>query len=254
LTVDAWTVSAAGTAAGLPAVSMMAALIGIALGVVALLALVAYLQSRERDTDVDYIELKAGAEELYQHAVRVAQKMTRARSVAAQARARWLAAEDVAEAARQAHDLTEATLEQVRYTAAQARATRENWPPHPVAYQGREQDISRAALAAYRRGDISVDELREVFRRAGDWDPVLEQHDQEVERAAVVERQARRAYTDAVMAARAAGEQTRIAEVAAQALSDEAAEAAAEASEAGEVAASYAPRSRKARARPRNQR
>jgi hypothetical protein len=252
--VDAWTVSAAGTAAGLPAASMWAALIGVTVGVLALLALVTWLQSRDRDSDVDYAELKAAAEELYGHAVTVAKKMTRAKSVAAQYRARWLMAEDAAEVARQAHDMAEAALEQARYTAQQARATRGNWPPHPVAYQGREQEISRAAMAAYRRGDISVDELREVFRRAGDWDPVLEQHDQEAERAAAVERQARRAYTDALAVARAAGEQTRVAEVAAQALSDEAAEAAEEASAAGEVADAYAPRSRRGRARPRNQR
>ncbi|HET6213979.1 MAG TPA: hypothetical protein VFE14_14035, partial [Micromonosporaceae bacterium] len=104
------------------------------------------------------------------------------------------------------------------------------------AEQNLEREVSRAALAAYRRGDLSVDQLREVFRRTGGWDPVLEQREREVASLRAEAHRAHRAYDAAVAAERAAASATGIADVAAHALAEEATDAAADARAAREAA------------------
>ena len=92
--------------------------------------------------------------------------------------------------------------------------------------------MSRAALSAYRRGDISVRELREVWRRTADWDPAQEERERISRPVRIEQAAARRVYDRAAAEARRAERAARVAEVAAQALVDEAAQAAAEAHEA----------------------
>jgi hypothetical protein len=105
-------------------------------------------------------------------------------------------------------------------SAGRAEPPEEPAPPH---------DLSRAALAAFRRGDLSVEQLRAVFRRFSGWDARLEQHEREVLRRRAAERDAHRRYTIAAAAERDANHEVDVATVAARAWTDEAAEAAEEA-------------------------
>src|SRR6201999_390173 len=108
--------------------------------------------------------------------------------------------------------------------------------PHTAEDQHRAHEVSSAALAAYRRGELTVDELRAVFARAGDWDPEQEKREREAERLAAYEGSVRRAYDIAVAAVRVASERLHVAEVAAAATTQEAVDAAVEAQLAADQA------------------
>jgi hypothetical protein len=110
-----------------------------------------------------------------------------------------------------------------------ARAGRHDEPDEQT--QARERDVSRAALDAYRRGELSVEVLRTVFGRA-EPDPAQDGREREADRLAIAEAQARRAFEHAVVAARMAREDLHVAEVADEASQQEAANAAHEAHEA----------------------
>jgi hypothetical protein len=103
--------------------------------------------------------------------------------------------------------------------------------------------VSRAALAAYRRGDLTLEQLREVYRRSSGWDPAQEEREREAERRGIAERAARRNFDRVAAAARRAEQAVRVAELAADALVEEAATAAAEA----ELARASKPRRRRSR-------
>jgi hypothetical protein len=142
------------------------------------------------------------------------------------------------DAARLAYDEAEAHRDGIgaRYDAAQLayaealRAVRDNQPAPPTPVQeARRREVDGAALAAYRRGELSVDELRAVFARTGDRDAGQEALEQEAQRLAAREGELRRGYDIAVAAARVAGERLHIAEVAAAATVQEAVDAAVEA-------------------------
>ncbi|WP_173056342.1 hypothetical protein [Phytohabitans houttuyneae] len=96
----------------------------------------------------------------------------------------------------------------------------------------RQRDVSRAALAAYRRGELSVDELRAVWRQAGDWDPDVEERERRADHLRAEELAARRAYERAALVARQAAEALWDAEAQSRAMAGEARAAAAEAHEA----------------------
>jgi hypothetical protein len=96
----------------------------------------------------------------------------------------------------------------------------------------RQREVSRAALSAYRRGELSVDELREVFHRSGDWDPEHEELDRRTSHLRAEELAARRAYERAAQVARRAYEALRAAETQSREMSGEAMAAAVEAHEA----------------------
>jgi hypothetical protein len=97
-------------------------------------------------------------------------------------------------------------------------------PPGPLS-----PDVSSAAFAAYRRGDISVDELRAVFVWSTGWDSQLERRERTVLRGRVAERDAHRRYDTAAAAERLAYRGLDVADAAARAWADEAAAAAVEA-------------------------
>jgi hypothetical protein len=148
------------------------------------------------------------------------------------------------EAARLAYDEAEAHRDGVeqRYDAAQRayagalRAVRDNQPAPPTAEQRlRRHEVDSAALAAYRRGELSVDELRAVFDRTGDRSAGQEALEQEAQRLGAREGELRRGYDIAVAAARVAGERLHVAEVAAEACAQEAVDAAVEAQLAAEA-------------------
>jgi hypothetical protein len=185
---------------------------------------------------VDRKNLRALAQELSAHADSAAGQAARARAALAGA----TAALATAEAAR--------TRAEAEYDAARAasgdalRSTRVG-PPDPVIEE-RERHVSRAALDAYRRGDLSVEGLRTVFGHV-DPSPQRERREREADRLALAESQARRAFAHAVAAARVAREELHVVEVAEAAVRQEAADAALEAQEAALAVRATTPRWRR---------
>ncbi|GAB3815224.1 hypothetical protein [Micromonospora zhanjiangensis] len=228
-------------------------------------------------------QLRAEAEELAAHATAAQVDAGRAAAVAVEARAAVASAEQLRDEAWAAQETAERAYEEAWRAAAEGRAATGGVPiprptdPGPAERAAgpdsagpdsaereragqenagpdsaeREREVSRAALSAYRRGDISVQQLREVWRRTADWDPVQEERERLAERCRIERAAARRVHDRAAAAARRAEQAARVAEVAAQALVDEAAQAAVEAHEA--LLAATPPttrRSRSARRKP----
>jgi hypothetical protein len=167
-------------------------------------------------------QLGALAAELTAHAQSAAEHADRARAALDAARVALAAAE----AARSS---AEATFDATR--AARADAVRAMRAAHPdAAAEARERDVSRAALDAYRRGELPVEVLRTVFGQP-DPDPAREAREREADRLAFAESQARRAFQQAVAAERVAREELHVAEVADAAVRREASDAAIEVEE-----------------------
>lgn len=217
-------------ATGVTAVSAL--LIG---GGVVFLALVvlAVMTDRPRTPRPDPVRLRAAAEQLEAHALATQTEAGRAAAIATQARAVLVAAEQARDEAWAVLETAERDHQRALQSALAGRETAARAPtPEPVPGRERDREVSRAALAAYRRGDISLAELREVFRRAGDWDPAQEERERNLERGGMRLTMARRAYDQAAALARRAGQEARVAEDAAQELLAEATAAATEAREA----------------------
>lgn len=98
-----------------------------------------------------------------------------------------------------------------------------------ASVEAERREVQRAALGAYRRGDITIEQLRTVYARFSGADGGRERHEREVQRRHAAERAAHRGYVAAAEAERAAYRAADIAVVAAQALAEEAAESAEEA-------------------------
>lgn len=206
----------------------------IAGGVVlfALLAL-AVLTDRPRSPRPDPERLRAAAEELELYAVASQTEAGRAAAVAGAARVALAEAErnrDQAwadqEAAERAYDRAWQAVLAGREAAAGA--------PIPDSEPDPERDrrVSRAALAAYRRGDLSLPQLREVFRRSGSWDPAQEDRERQLDLGRMRLAEARRAYDRAAALARRAEQEVRTTEDVAWELLSEATRSVAEAWEA----------------------
>jgi hypothetical protein len=175
---------------------------------------------------VNRADLAAFAEELAAHAHSAAAQAARARAALA-------AALDAMSAAEAARAQAEAAYDAARLAHLNAQQNGRAGRPRTTDPQieAREREVSRAALAAYRRGELSVDILRTVFGRT-DPDPTQEQRDRELDRLALAETKARRAFQQATAAARLAREELHVAEVADAAVHQEAAESALEAQDA----------------------
>jgi hypothetical protein len=184
-------------------------------------------------------QLPVLAEELSAHADSAAAQAVRAQAAVAAARTALTSAEAVRSRAEAEYDSARGAYDALLRTAA------DRSDPDREA---RERDVSRAALAAYRRGELSVEALRSVFGRP-DPGPVREEQERVADRLALAERQARRAFQQAVAAARVAREELHVVEVAEAAVRHEAAEAALEAQDAVLAARIAHPRSWSERAR-----
>jgi hypothetical protein len=187
--------------------------------------------------DPDVIDpdvIVAEADELAAHAEHATRQAETATAAVETVRQRYAEAERRRAALEADYDAAQA-----RYAEAlrSLRAGRRG-PPTPEQ-RDRSHEVSSAALAAYRRGELTVDELRTVFARAGEWDPVQEAREREAERLAADVGSARRAYDIAVADARVAGERLHVAEVAAEATTQEAVDAAVEAQVAADEAGRY---------------
>jgi hypothetical protein len=121
--------------------------------------------------------------------------------------------------------------------------------PDPHA-QAREREASRAALDAYRRGELPVEVLQTVFGRA-EPDPRQDEWAREADRLALAEAQARRAFDRAVVVARMAREDLHVAEIADAATQQEAIAAAMEAQEAQIALQAVTPAKRRGSSRRR---
>ena len=222
--------------------------------VLALLAL-AVLAERPPTKRPDPVQSRADAEELAAHAARAQADAGRAVAIAVEVREDVLAAERARDDAWAAQEAAERAYQRALAVALDGRQEMVEPPEIPVEADDdrgdREHDVSRAALSAYRRGDISVQELREVWRRAGDWDPEQEERERLAERCRVQHTAARHVYERAAAQVRRTRQAARVAEVAAQALLDEAAISAVEAHEALLATEGVAERQRRRRTRRR---
>jgi hypothetical protein len=98
-----------------------------------------------------------------------------------------------------------------------------------VTNEALQAETTHAAFAAYRRGDITSEQLREVFSRAGGWTP---EHDRLSRRSTELrqeETDAIRAREAATAAEQAAGERAHVAALTARTRDEEARNAVADA-------------------------
>ncbi|NUR72460.1 MAG: hypothetical protein HOU81_16720 [Hamadaea sp.] len=93
-------------------------------------------------------------------------------------------------------------------------------------------EASRAAMVAYRQGVISVEQLQTLWQQIDGWDATHEEQSHELTRFRAEDVEARRRYDAAALLERSARQAYEIAQVAARALTDEAADAAGEAQQA----------------------
>jgi hypothetical protein len=199
---------------------------------------------RVRPTPAEVMRMRADAEALGRHAVAAVAAAQRAHARAAQAQARCTAAQQAREAAIQRHEAAYRAYETARLKLAES-GTPPAVPDPPAGARADGEDgdghqLERAALAAYRGGFLSVDELTEIWRRASGWSPQQEQREHEMARLRADERDARRGVHAATAAERLAGKEAGVAEVAARAMADEASEAIEEARLAREAAEAWA--------------
>jgi hypothetical protein len=241
------------TGEALVELTAVSALLLIAGGVVFGLVVLAAIAERPRRVPrPDPAKLRAAAQELANYAGRTHAVAGRAAAVAIEARERLAAAEEARESAWRAQEAAGAAWQEALY----ARPGRD---PAAVDLElvaagdvegpdgDRQREVTRAALSAYRRGELSVDELRDVWRRAGDWDPEREERDRRAARLRAEELAARRAYERAALVARQATEALWAAETTSRAMSGEAIAAAAEAHEALLVTQRYAGKAKRGR-------
>jgi hypothetical protein len=218
------------------ALGVWAALVGGALLVAAGLMAVAWLQRdrggprRERPAapgPQHCTRLHLEAAELARHAALAATAAERAEADAAAAHHRYLAAQRTREQAWREYEAAYRSCQEVR------RANRvlvgAGAAAGPVDRTDAAEQVERAALAAYRRGDLDVEELRLVLRRANGWNPSAEQRERDVTIGRSAETRASRAYYAASTAERQARRSADVTFVAARALAQEAAVAAYEA-------------------------
>ncbi|MCL7457305.1 hypothetical protein AB0I85_24680 [Micromonospora echinofusca] len=101
----------------------------------------------------------------------------RATTTAARLRAEWLAAQEEVEAAWQAYEAAEADVRRLAVAEAMPlpRTVRT-----PAEYAERERFLHRAALDAYWRKELSVEQLSDVFAHRDGWDPRLHPVEQEL--------------------------------------------------------------------------
>ncbi len=161
------------------------------------------------------------------HATEAAERAERAAAAVGAARERLALAEAERDRVESGYD---AAREAYAAALRAAQAGRDRVPTAVEEDRGRE--VTRAAMAAYRRGEISVDQLHAVFARAGRFDPAQQEREREAQRLAAEEGLVRLAYDRAVAEVRAASEGLHVAEVAAAAYTQEAVDAAIEAEQA----------------------
>ncbi|MET7392368.1 hypothetical protein ABZS66_02580 [Dactylosporangium sp. NPDC005572] len=172
--------------------------------------------------------LRTEAGELIRQAAATAAAAKRAQLTVVEAQARRDAAQQAREVAWTAFDVAQQAYQDALDAASTHAASVE--AASDVDEDGK-RELSRAALDAFKRGDITVDALEQVFKGVSGADPLVELQAREVELRRSAESRARRLYEAAAAAERNAVKLADVALVAAQALAEEAAEVAEEAAE-----------------------
>ncbi|AVT30429.1 hypothetical protein C6361_14035 [Plantactinospora sp. BC1] len=215
---------------GIDALSALLIAGGVVLFSLLVLAVVA---DRPRTPRPDPERLRAAAEELEAYAVATQTDAGRAAAIAAAARVALAEAERHRDEAWAYQETAEREYDRAWQAVL---AGREEASRAPAADTGsdpeRDRAVGRAALAAYRRGDLSLPQLREVFRRTGNWDPAQEERERLLDLARMRLAEARRAYDRTAALARRAEQEVSSAEAAAWELLSEANRSVAEAREA----------------------
>jgi hypothetical protein len=167
---------------------------------------------------------RAERAEWLRHAAAVAARAEEADAQLAAAQAEVAAAErDRLDAWRELEE-AQATHDQAHRRYQQAAGQSGAVGPDPTG----QREVAAAALAAYRRGDLSGEQLWRVWGWGTGWDPALAQRERELLRARAAQREANLRYRVAAGRERTALAGTEVAEVQARALAEEAATAAAE--------------------------
>jgi hypothetical protein len=203
---------------------------GLIAAVLLAMAVLAMLVAREHRTEAppappgDCKALMAEARELDGIAQAAFAKALEANDVAARAQIGLEEAEAVRDLASQEQDLAAKALQQAIDTFAAAPATVVS------AVNGSDtREASRAAMAAYRRGAISVEQLQALWQQIDGWDQHQEDQAHELTRLRGEDAGARRKFDAAALAERTARQVAEVTQVAARALTQEAADAAEEA-------------------------
>ncbi|MEU6072888.1 hypothetical protein [Micromonospora sp. NPDC047074] len=123
------------------------------------------------------LERAEEARDRSRYAEEVAVAAERAATTAARLRAEWLTAQEEVEAAWQAYEAAEADVRRLANAEAMPlpRTVRT-----PAEYAERERFMHRAALDAYWRKELSVEQLSDVFAHRDGWDPRLHPVEQEL--------------------------------------------------------------------------
>jgi hypothetical protein len=178
-------------------------------------------RSGKRD---DCATLRAECEQLRVIAAQAATAATQAAAEAEAAHNEYVAAQRTADDARRA--LQQIVRDSVELATALSSLEKTALTPQQQQLQTEVRD---AAFAAYRRGDISSDQMREVFKRAEGWTP---EHDRLSKRATEVraeETELTRLRDNAVLAEETAAERARTTANAARLLDEQSRTAAADA-------------------------
>jgi hypothetical protein len=204
--------------------------------------------------------LRIEAGELIRQAAATAAAAKRAQITVTEAQARSVAATQAREQAWAVFDVAQKAYQEALKGAGEVSSDL----PAGEQDEDTKREVSRAALDAFKRGDITVDALEQVFKGVAGADPLQELAAREVELHRTAESRARRLYEAAAAAERAAVKAADVAVVAAAALAQEAAEVAEEAAElrdtldaarqAGITASTLGGRPRIPRQRTRNSR
>jgi hypothetical protein len=192
-------------------------LIGLSAAVLALFGWLAHSQHAVAEDRLS----KSDRDELESDARNVLDKAQQAAVAAEYAEAGLALAETEREQAWQAHTEANEALEK-------ANAELEPVPIETMPSQEQRQ-VSKAARDAFRRGELTEEQLRAVWQKVDGWDQALQEKAAELSRLRVEVAEAWRRYQLASSGERMARQRAEIAQVAARALKEEAADAAREA-------------------------
>ena len=170
-------------------------------------------------------QIRAELTDMARESARLTATARLAAAAAQQARTQREVADRALENAERAYDTAQSDYRSAATAALDRESPNGNGK---VVDAGTEREIAQAALGAYRRGDITVEDLRRVWFTASGWDAGREQVEHDLLRRRSAELAARRAYHMAVTTARIARRAEEISEVAAKALQSEATAAAIE--------------------------
>lgn len=189
-------------------------LFGAALALFLLVALLAWWQRRR----VEPRAKKSERAEWAAHLAAVQRRSAQATSRVSATQAR--AAEAEQERTRAWQELEEA--QRAHDAARQAHQEASRRHANGAVDRSGQREVANAALAAYRRGDLSHDQLLRVWRWGSGWDPELEQREKALLQARAARREAHLRYQAAASAERTVSQQAAVAAAELRALAEEA--------------------------------